>query len=189
MTLSAVILIEFSFTDSIWATAPASELEPSEILILFVGAFSISSSLEAFPTLAGVHQKLGYRRWMLLMTSDVISTKVALSSTKGSRYHPRLSTCVSTAASKAVAPAGGYTVFVTVIAADATPHANAPASHLRFSKSALSLKSFVMPMPTTADITCPIIAFRGWARGDSIVLNSKMAAAPCIYQRQLEHNT
>ena len=180
--LSAAILIESPFADPICMTAPANELEESEFLVNFVGAFSMSLLLEALPTLAGVHQNVGYRRCILLMTSDVINVKIALSSTSGSRYQPRRSTCGSAAASKAVAPDGGYTVFVIVIAADATPHARAPASHLRSSKSALSLKSFVMPTPTAADIMCPTIAFRGWANGDSIVLNSKIAAAPCGYQ-------
>ena len=159
-------------------TAPASELDDSEFLMVIVGAFSMSLVLIVLPTFPGVHQNVGYRRCILLMIRDIINVKIALSSTSGSRYHPRRSTWGSTAASKAVAPDGGYTVFVIVIAADADPHARAPASHLRSSKSALSLKSFVMPTPTAADIVCPTIAFRGWASGDSIVLNSKIAAAP-----------
>ena len=32
--------------------------------------------------------------------------------------------------------------------------------------------------PTNADNTWPRIEFRGWENGDSIVLNSRMAAAP-----------
>ena len=182
MLSAAILIIDSPFAGPIRMTAPASELEESEFLVVFVGAFSVSLVLEALPTFAGVHQKVGYRRCILLMTSDVISVKVPLSNTSGNRYHPRRSTCGSTAASKAVAPDGGYTVFVTVIAADANPHARAPASHLRSSKSALSLKSFVMPTPRAADITCPTIAFRGWASGDSIVLNSRIAAAPCGYE-------
>ena len=181
MPSAAILIIDSSFAGPIRMTAPASELEESEFLVVFVGVFSISLVLEALPTFAGVHQNVGYRRCILLMTSDIINVKIVLSSTNGSRYHPRRSTCGSTAASKAVAPAGGYTVFVTVIIADANPHVRAPASHLRFSKSALSLKSFVMPTPTVADMMCPMIAFRGWASGDSIVLNSKIAAAPCRY--------
>lgn len=63
---------------------------------------------------------------MFLTTSDVIDVKAVLSSTSDGRYHPRWSTCGSTAASKAVAPV--YTVFVTVIKADASPDARVPAS-------------------------------------------------------------
>ena len=161
MLSAAILIIDSPFADPRRMTGPASELEQSEFMVVFVGAFSISLVSEALPTFAGVHQKVGYRRCILLMTSDVINVRVPLSNTSGNRYHPRRSTCGSTAASKAVAPDGGYTVFVTVIAADANPHARAPASHLRSSKSALSLKSFVMPTPTAADIMCPMIAFRG----------------------------
>ncbi len=96
----------------------------------------------------------------------------------GSRYHPRCETTGSTAARRAVAPAGGWTVFVKVMAADASPHAIAPATHRRLSKWGLNLKSLVIVTPTTAEMKCPTMEFRGWARGDSIVLYSRMAAAP-----------
>lgn len=84
----------------------------------------------------------------------------------------------SVAASKAVAPAGGCTVPVKVMTADDRPTASAPASQRRFSKSALSSKSLVMHTPMTAARNCPQIWFRGCEKGDSIALNSRMAAAP-----------
>lgn len=115
---------------------------------------------------------------MLLISRLTTRVRAALRMTKGSRNQPSCSTCGSMAASSAVAPAGGYTVFVMVIKAEARPHARAPASHRRFSKSDLREKSFVMPTPTRAAKKCPIIVFRGWARGDSMVLNSSIAAAP-----------
>ena len=59
------------------------------------------------------------------------------------------------------------------------------AGKLRFLKSAFSLRSLAMPTPTAADRTCPMIVFRGWASGDSMALNSKIAAAPWTYQHEL----
>ncbi len=115
---------------------------------------------------------------MLLRRSDVINVRAVLSRTRGSKYQPSCSTCGSTAASNAVAPAGGCIVFVRVIAAEARPQANAPATHRKFSKLGLTEKSLVILIPMTAERKCPIIVLRGWARGDSMVLYSKIAAAP-----------
>lgn len=53
---SAVIPIKFAYIDSICVAALASELDLSGILAVFVGAFSISSSLKTLPTVAGVQQ-------------------------------------------------------------------------------------------------------------------------------------
>ncbi len=123
--------------------------------------FSMSSSLPLLPRCAAVHQYMGYCRWMLLTISETTSVRPVLKATSGRRYHPRRSTWGSTAANSAVAPAGGYIVFVTVIEADARPQARAPAIHRKFSKLGLRLKSFVTPMPTRAARICPMNAFRG----------------------------
>ena len=116
---------------------------------------------------------------MLLRRSEVTKVRAVLSRIRGSKYQPSCSTCGSTAASNAVAPAGGCIVFVSVIAAEASPQANAPATHRRFSKSGLSEKNLVILIPMTAERKFPTMILRGWARGDSIVLYSKIAAAPC----------
>ena len=115
---------------------------------------------------------------MLFRRSDVTKVRAVLSRTRGSKYQPSCSTCGSTAASNAVAPAGGCIVFVRVMAAEANPQANAPATHRKFSKFELSEKSSVILTPMTAERKCPIMILRGWARGDSMVLYSKIAAAP-----------
>ena len=117
---------------------------------------------------------------MLLIKSDVTNMRAVLSSTRGSKYQPSGSTCGSTAASNAVAPAGGCIVFVRVMAAEASPQANAPATHRRFSKLGLSVKSLATLIPITAERKCPIIILRGWASGDWMVLYSRIAAAPCL---------
>ena len=103
-----------------------------------------------------------------------------LRSTSGNKYQPSCCTCGSMAARSAVAPAGGCIVLVSAMAADANPHVKAPASHRKSSKSEFSKKSLVTPTPMRAERKCPAMEFRGWARGDSIVLNSRIAAAPCV---------
>lgn len=101
-----------------------------------------------------------------------------LSSTRGSRYQPSCPIVVSTAARSAVAPAGGCIVLVRVMAADASPQANAPATHRRFSKFELSEKSLVTLIPMKAERICPRMVLRGWEKGDPMALYSKIAAAP-----------
>lgn len=115
---------------------------------------------------------------MLLRSSDVTRRRAVLSSTRGSRYQPSCPISESTAASSAVAPAGGCIVFVRVIAAEASPQANAPATHRRFSKFGLSEKSLVTLIPMKAERKCPIIVLRGWEKGDPMALYSNIAAAP-----------
>ncbi len=82
------------------------------------------------------------------------------------------------AARSAVAPAGGWIVFVIPMKADVRPTERAPAIQRRFSKFGFSWKSFVMPTPVMDAKTWPRIAFLGWASGESIVLYSRIAAAP-----------
>ena len=126
----------------------------------------------------GVHQYVGYLRCILFKSSDVSRVKVVESSTSGRRYQPSCCTVGSMAASSAVAPAGGYIVFVKVMTPEAAPHARPPASHLRSSKLSLRVNSLVMPIPTAVARRCPMTVLRGCARGDSMVLYSRIAAAP-----------
>lgn len=102
----------------------------------------------------------------------------ALRKTIGRKYQPSAEMVGSVAASRAVAPAGGYTALANTIAAEASPQARAPASHRSSSKLLLSLNSSVTPTPTKAARRCPTTLFRGWARGDSMKLYSNTAAAP-----------
>lgn len=91
---------------------------------------------------------------------------------------PRFRTVVSVAARMAVAPPGGKAVFVIVMSHDATPQHSGPAIHLRLSKSSLNMKSFATATPAIAAKVLPKIALRGVARGESMTLNSRIAAAP-----------
>ena len=84
----------------------------------------------------------------------------------------------SIAASSAVAPAGGYTVPVIVIAADAIPTDKPAARNLNSSYCPLSRKSLVILIPMAAARSSPRIAFRGCASGEDRVLNWRIAAAP-----------
>ena len=77
-----------------------------------------------------------------------------------------------------MAPAGGWTVLVIPMKADDSPTASAPAIQRRFSKLELDWKSFVMPTPIMVEKSCPKMTLRGCARGESIVLYSRIAAAP-----------
>ena len=157
-----------------WVNPVLVELAP----LLEGGIFSMSVPGVFLLRSAGVHQYIGYWRWMLLISKDDTRVRIALSSTNGSRYHPSCDNVGSTAASSAVAPAGGYTVSVNVIAAEASPHDRAPASQRRFSKFELSMKSFVTQTPTRAERKWPNKPLRGWAKGDEMKLYSRMAAAP-----------
>ena len=117
---------------------------------------------------------------MLLMISADVSISIEPSKISGSNHHPRPVMVVSVAASSAVAPAGGWTVLVMLITTLAAPTDRAPASHLKRSKSdsGRRWKSLVMQTPINAAKKCPKTRFRGWASGDSMVLYSRMAAAP-----------
>jgi len=114
----------------------------------------------------------------LFIKRDDTKINKALRNTMGRKYHPRAEMVGSVAASRAVAPAGGYTALANTIAAEASPQARAPASHRSSSKLLLSMKSLVMQTPTKAARTCPSTLFRGWASGDSMKLYSNTAAAP-----------
>jgi hypothetical protein len=69
-------------------------------------------------------------------------------------------------------------VLVKPMKADVRPTARAPAIQRRLSKFGFSWKSFVTPTPIIDANTWPRIAFRGWENGESIVLYSRIAAAP-----------
>ena len=71
-------------------------------------------------------------------------------------------------------------VFVTVIRAEATPQAIAPAIHRILWKREFNMKSLVIPTPERAERKWPIMRLRGWARGDSMALYSRIATAPYI---------
>ena len=98
---------------------------------------------------------------MLFRINDVVNVKAVESSTRGSRYQPSCCTVGSTAASRAVAPAGGYMVFVKVMTADASPHASAAASHRSCSKFWLMVKSLVIPIPIAVAMAWPKMVLRG----------------------------
>lgn len=83
------------------------------------------------------------------------------------------------AASSAVAPAGGWTVLVKPMKAEARPTARAPATHRKFSKLEFNRNSLVMLTPIIAEKSWPRMMLRGCANGDSIALYSRIAAAPC----------
>jgi len=59
------------------------------------------------------------------------------------------------------------------------PHAIPAAGHRMSSKFGLSMKSLTTPTAVAVPMTWPNIVFLGCANGDSIVLYSKTAAAPC----------
>ena len=143
--------------------------------------FSVSSS-DRLLSECGVHQYMGKVLCMLFTRQAIATRRTLPSRTKGIRNHPISVISGDVAANKAVAPAGGWIVLVKPITAEATPTERAPANHRRFSKSRLSSNSFVMPTPMMEANSWPKIAFRGWERGESIVLYSKIAAAPYHYR-------
>ena len=106
---------------------------------------------------------------MLFNTHPTATSKELASIINGSRNHPSAVISDEVEHSKAVAPAGGWTVFVIPITAEATPTERAPAIQRRDSKCGLYWKSLVMLIPTVADKICPKTAQRGCERGDSIV--------------------
>ena len=96
----------------------------------------------------------------------------------GNKYQPRCETEESATARRAVAPAGGCIVFVSTMTAEARPTERAPASHCKPSKLGLNSNNLLTQTPMTAERKCPIMELRGCANGLSIVLYSRMAAAP-----------
>ena len=96
----------------------------------------------------------------------------------GIMSHPSDVIVGSVAQRSAVAPAGGCTVFVMPITADATPTESAPATHRSDSKCGERWNSLVMLMPMVAEKIWPNRVLRGCARGESIVWYSRMAVAP-----------
>ena len=101
----------------------------------------------------------------------------------GIKSHPSDVIVGSVAQSSAVAPAGGCTVFVMPITADATPTESAPATHRSDSKCGERWNSLVMLMPMVAEKIWPNRVLRGCARGESIVWYSRIAVAPySLYQ-------
>src|SRR5690349_15205313 len=102
---------------------------------------------------------MGNCLYKLLIRQALANINVESKRTKGGRYHPRFVMSVFVAASKHVAPAGGWMVLVTLITTDATATESAPASHRKSSNRAggRRAKSLVMPTPMTADRKCPRI--------------------------------
>ena len=138
---------------------------------------------QAPPVSPAVHQYVGYRLCRLF-TTKLLPNVVALHThTSGNRYQPRLSTVGSTAARRAVAPAGGYIDFVRVMTAEAAPTERAPASHRKEEKCGERCRSLVVDMPVRAARMWPRMVLRGCARGDSMVLYSRIAAAPYFGRR------
>jgi hypothetical protein len=64
--------------------------------------------------------------------------------------------------------------------AEAAAQARAPASQVceEGEGEGESARSFVMEIPISVERRWPKIALRGWARGESMVLKRRMAAAP-----------
>lgn len=54
--------------------------------------FSMSSVFLTLPTSAGLHQYVGYCRWILLRSNETTSVRAELSITSGRRNHPRPAT-------------------------------------------------------------------------------------------------
>lgn len=69
-------------------------------------------------------------------------------------------------------------VFVNPINAEDIPTASAPPTHLMFSKLGFRAKSLVMETPIIEEKSWPRMTLRGWERGESIVLYSRIADAP-----------
>jgi hypothetical protein len=93
------------------------------------GTVSSSSLLALFKS-NGVHQYTGNCRCMLLIMSPTNNISVVPHITRPTKYHPIAVMAGSVAARTADAPPGGCIVPVSSIAADARPHAIAPAIHL-----------------------------------------------------------
>jgi hypothetical protein len=88
---------------------------------------------------------------MLFNTHPTATSKELPSIINGSRNQPNAVISGEVEHSKAVAPAGGWTVFVIPITAEAAPTERAPATQRRDSKCGLCWKSLVMPIPIVAD--------------------------------------
>jgi hypothetical protein len=87
----------------------------------------------------------------------------------GKNNHPKATIASSVEQSNAVAPAGGWIVFVRPINTDDNPTDKAPAPHFQDSKFGERMEAAKI---------WPSRAFRGCANGESIVWNSRIAAAP-----------
>ena len=69
-------------------------------------------------------------------------------------------------------------MFVTPMSAEARPTDSAPERNLREEKCGERRKSLVMETPMMEERIWPRIEARGCARGEEMVLYSRMAAAP-----------
>lgn len=127
---------------------------------------------------SGVHQKEGKRRWRLFTTNAAASINAQPSSIMGTSNHPSANVFSSTAARRAVEPAGGWMVLVKIITTVAAAHAKAPAIQRRFSASGFRANNLAIPTPMTEAMSWPRIALRGCARGDSIAEKCSTAPAP-----------
>ncbi|KAL8789438.1 MAG: hypothetical protein Q9213_001195 [Squamulea squamosa] len=119
---------------------------------------------------AGSNQNTGYLLCILLKNKAVTSTTALLSKITGNRYQPNSLTFISTAASNAVAPAGGWVVFVACMITIATAVEREPTSHSNdwnFSGGS-RLNNFTVQTAETAEMKWPTISARGWARGLSM---------------------
>lgn len=117
---------------------------------------------------SGVHQYSGHLPCTLFASSAATSINTVPSNTSGNASQPSPTTVGSVATSKAVAPAGGYTVCVRDIRTDEMATDNAPASQEveeRYGGGA-SAKSLAMPMPMMELRSCPKKAGRGCEAGE-----------------------
>jgi hypothetical protein len=161
----------------------------SELDLSTLSSFSSFSSvavrsISSPPSLlrsAGVHQYIGNCCWILFNTHPTATNSELPSIISGSRNQPKAVISGDVAHNNAVAPAGGWIVFVMPMTAEATPTESAPAIQRRDSKCELCWNSFVMQMPIVAENIWPRTALRGWERGDSIAWYSRIAAAPCFH--------
>lgn len=76
----------------------------------------------------GDHQKIGYLDWTLLVSNVTTTITVEDSRTTGRKYQDRLLMARSTTGRRAVAPAGGWVVFVICMATMAVAVARDAAS-------------------------------------------------------------
>lgn len=118
------------------------------------------------------HQKTGHLLCKFPTRHALTSTTPPHTPVTGTKNQPNPLTSLSTAASKAVAPAGGCTVPVACMSTMASAVARAP----RRGSSCVKVwegrrrKSFVRAMEVRAARRWPRIKGRGWARGEERVL-------------------
>jgi len=86
----------------------------------------------------------------------------------------------SVTASTAVAPAGGCDVLVSTMTAVTMAQARGALSSGKAAAWGFNANNLAIPTPMAEAMTCPRIALRGCAKGESIKANCNTAAAPFL---------